>query len=85
MNKYQESNDYEMKIIQHIARLSSHGYWGKKLNIVAWQQRSPKIDIRSWTADHSKIGKGVALTKEEAIALRDALINLNLEEVGTID
>ena len=71
-------NEYEL--IQHVARLSSRGYWGKELNIVAWRQHQPRIDIRSWTADHSKLGKGVALTREEAIALRDALNRLNLDK-----
>lgn len=68
-------------LIKRVARLSPQGYWGKELNIVSWRGRPPKIDIRSWTLDHSKLGKGVALSMEEAILLRDALISMNLGEV----
>jgi hypothetical protein len=40
--------------------------WNKELNLVSWNERSPKLDIRAWQRDHIKCGKGVTLTREEA-------------------
>ncbi|PKL26790.1 MAG: hypothetical protein CVV47_01090 [Spirochaetae bacterium HGW-Spirochaetae-3] len=44
-----------------------------ELNLVSWNGREPKLDVRSWDPSHSRMGKGIALTKEEAERLRDAL------------
>ncbi len=49
------------------------GGWQKELNLVAWNGRQAKFDIRDWAPDHEKMGKGITLTKEEAIKLRDLL------------
>ena len=65
-------------IVGHLARLSD-GYWGKELNLVSWRGQDPKYDIRAWTADRTKLGKGVSLSRDEAIALRDALNGLDLD------
>ncbi|MEG1880591.1 MAG: YdbC family protein [Oscillospiraceae bacterium] len=47
--------------------------WTKEFNLVSWNGRAPKFDIREWSPEHEKMGKGVTLTREEVIALRDAL------------
>jgi hypothetical protein len=49
------------------------GGWKKELNLVAWNGRSPKFDIRDWSPDHEKMGKGITLTREEAEILRELL------------
>lgn len=40
--------------------------WAKEVNIVSFCHNEPKIDIRDWNADHTKMGKGLSLTDEEA-------------------
>ncbi|MBR3142086.1 MAG: hypothetical protein IKF09_02930 [Clostridiales bacterium] len=45
----------------------------KEINLVSWNGSDPKYDIRNWHPDRQKCGKGIALTKDEAIALMDAL------------
>lgn len=50
--------------------------WTKELNLVSWNGRAPKYDIRDWAPEHAKMGKGVTLTDEEAGALYSALGNL---------
>jgi hypothetical protein len=50
----------------------------EKLNLIRWNDRDPKYDIREWSPDHAKMGKGVTLSKEEIIALRDLLNGLEL-------
>ncbi|HOX32210.1 MAG TPA: PC4/YdbC family ssDNA-binding protein [Spirochaetales bacterium] len=47
--------------------------WSKELNLVSWNGREAKLDIREWSPDHQKMGKGTTLTREEAAALRDLL------------
>ena len=32
-----------------------------------------KYDLRDWSPDHEKMGKGLTLTREELIALRAAM------------
>jgi len=43
--------------------------WKKELNMVSWNEREPKLDIREWSEDHLKMGKGVTLTREEGAKL----------------
>jgi hypothetical protein len=47
--------------------------WKKEVNLVSWNNRNPKIDIRDWSPGHEKMGKGVTLTKEEAVKLVEFL------------
>lgn len=62
------------EIVRQIATLStSPGGWTKELNLVSWNGRTPKYDLRDWSPDHKKMGKGVTLTVEELTALRDAV------------
>ena len=43
--------------------------WTKELNLVSWRGREAKYDIRDWSPDRSRMGKGITLTKEELTAL----------------
>jgi hypothetical protein len=38
----------------------------------------PMYNIREWSPEHDKMGKGVTLSKEEIVALRDLLNGLEL-------
>jgi hypothetical protein len=38
-----------------------------------WNEREPKYDIREWSPDGEKMGKGVTLSKEELVALKELL------------
>jgi hypothetical protein len=48
--------------------------WQKKLNLISWNNGTPKYDIRDWSPDDEKIGKGITLTVEETVGLL-ALLN----------
>lgn len=39
--------------------------WTKEVNLVSWNGREPKVDIREWNEDHSRMGRGLTLTTEE--------------------
>lgn len=53
--------------------------WNKELNLVSWNEREPKYDIREWSPDHTKMGKGCTLTIDEVAALKDILNDLDLD------
>lgn len=67
------------EIIEEIGRLSqSDTAWSKELNIISWNDREAKYDLRDWAPEHAKMGKGITLTGEELKALRDILNGLAL-------
>ncbi|HDS03261.1 MAG TPA: hypothetical protein ENN72_06070 [Firmicutes bacterium] len=71
--------DITVEIVKEIGVLSeSNKGWTKELNLVSWNGREPKYDLREWDPDHAKMSKGITLTKEEAMKLRDYLNGLDL-------
>lgn len=52
--------------------------WKKEVNLVSWNEREPKYDIRDWSENHDKMGKGVTLNGEEIRVLRDILNSIKL-------
>ena len=66
--------DIKYEITEHIGVLSENAKgWKKEINRVSWNEREPKIDIRDWDPDHTKMGKGITLTDEEAQKLKELL------------
>lgn len=63
---------------------SSRG-WTKELNMVSWNEREPKYDLREWSPDHARMGKGITLTDEDIAALKDLLNNTEVEVEDDID
>ena len=60
-------SDFSYEIVKHIGILSeSRSGWKKEINLVSWNERAAKYDIREWTEDHSQLSKGVTLTEDEA-------------------
>ena len=47
--------------------------WTKELNLVSWNGREPKYDIREWSPDHGRMGKGVTLSEEEIRVLKELI------------
>jgi hypothetical protein len=71
--------DIKFEIVKKIGVLSKAGSgWTKELNLISWNDREPKYDIRDWSADGEKMGKGVTLSKDELSALRDLLNKMEL-------
>lgn len=71
--------DIKFEITKHIGILSqgSKG-WTKELNLVSWNDREPKYDIRDWDETHEKMGKGVTLLNEEIGKLKELLSGIDL-------
>ena len=62
------------EIVEPIAVLSENerGYT-KEIDLVSWSVADPKYDIRNWHPGREKCGKGISLSREEAVKLMDAL------------
>ena len=46
--------ELKYEITQEIAVLSENAKgWTKELNMVSWNDREPKFDIREWAPDHA--------------------------------
>ncbi len=70
-------DDFKFKIEESFGVLSeSKAGWTMELNKVSWSERPAKYDIRTWSPDHEKMGKGVTLNDEEIKKLRDILNRL---------
>jgi len=52
--------------------------WTKELNLISWNGREAKYDIRDWAPEYEKMGKGVTLSAEELKKLRDILNEMSL-------
>ena len=52
--------------------------WNKELNLIKWNEREAVYDIRTWSPDREKMGKGITISVEEAKVLRDMLNGLDL-------
>jgi len=72
-------SDIKYEIVEKIGELSrSASGWGKELNLISWNDREPKYDLRDWSSDGLKMGKGVTMTREELSVLRELLNSMEL-------
>jgi len=66
------------EIKKKLGLLSERKGWTKEINIVSWNNRKAKADIREWDETHEKMGKGITLSMEELIELKKILNNMDL-------
>ncbi len=72
-------SEIKYEIVKNIGVLSkSASGWAKEVNLISWNDRDAKYDIRDWSADHEKMGKGVTFSKEELLALKELLSTMEL-------
>ena len=71
--------DIKYEIIEQLGVLSegSKG-WKKELNLIAWGERDAKYDLRDWDENHEKMTKGITLTTDEIVKLRNILNRIDL-------
>lgn len=71
-----KSFSFEIKETIEVLSSSNRTGWNRELNIVSWNGNKPKYDIRDWSPDHSKMGKGISLSSEELNILKEVLSEL---------
>ena len=52
--------------------------WTKELNLISWNNREAKYDLRDWAPDHAKMGKGITLSIDELRQLKKLLNNMDI-------
>lgn len=52
--------------------------WTKELNLISWNGKEVKYDLRDWSPEHEKMGKGLTLSIEELKKLKELLNDMNL-------
>ena len=66
--------EIQYEIVKEIAVLStSESGYTKEINLISWNGKEPKYDIRSFSPNREKCGKGITLTVDEAATLLKAL------------
>lgn len=70
--------DIKFEIKENIGILSESAKgWSKELNLVSWNDKEPKYDLREWDPAHEKMGKGMTLTFDEIKKLKGLLNSLD--------
>ncbi|OIJ21333.1 hypothetical protein BKP45_00700 [Anaerobacillus alkalidiazotrophicus] len=71
--------EIKYEIIETFGKVSENAKgWKKELNLISWNDRQPKYDLRDWDSDHKKMGKGITLSKEELLELKEILNKMEL-------
>lgn len=71
--------DIKFEIEKEIGKLSeSSKGWTKELNLISWNGKEAKYDLRDWAPEHEKMGKGITLNKDELKALKDLLNTIDV-------
>lgn len=69
-----DKSDLKFEIINELGIVSEGKKgWHKELNRISWNGREPKYDIRDWSPEHDKMGKGVTLTEQELRRLKEII------------
>lgn len=68
------ADDFSFEITEQIGVVApGKGGWNLELNMISWGGRHAKYDLRSWSSDHKKMSKGITLTKDELLSLKNLL------------
>lgn len=63
------------KIVDQLGVLATYkNNWSKELNLIQWNDRTPKFDIRDWDENHEHMSRGVTLHEDEARQLMQLLM-----------
>ena len=69
--------EIKYEIVENLGVLSeTEKGWQKELNLVSWNDRPAKYDLRDWSPNHEKMCKGITLTNDEVAKLKEILGNI---------
>ena len=74
-NSDTQNREIEFRLVEKLGVLDTHkSGWAREVNIVAWNGKPPKFDIRDWDPDHERMSRGITLHEREAIKLAKILV-----------
>lgn len=68
---------YEIKETIGVIAESAKGQ-KKELNIISWNGKKAKYDLREWSPEYEKMGKGVTLSNDELKALKELINSIDI-------
>ena len=72
--------EFSYEIKKHIGVISEgSGGWTRELNLISWNGKEPKYDIREWGPEHEKMGKGITLSAKDVKALQELFAGIEEE------
>lgn len=72
--------EFTYEVVEELGVLSETPRgWTKEFNLISWNGREPKYDIREWAPEREKMGKGVTLSGDETAALKALLANVDFD------
>ena len=73
------NKEIRFEIVEHIGVIGRNEHreepWTREVNLVSWNGKPPKIDVRDWNSTHDRMTKGITLTEEQALNLARFLAN----------
>jgi hypothetical protein len=77
--------DFKFEIKKNLGTISESTKGMKReVNVMTWNNKKPKVDIREWDEKHEKMGKGITLSKEELKQLKDILNGIDIEGLDIV-
>lgn len=75
-------SDLKFEIVKNLGVIGEEKEgWRKEVNLVSWNERKPKLDIRAWDENHSKMKRGITLHIDEIEILKNILSDFNAQSV----
>ena len=74
--------DFKFDIKTTLGTISENSKgWKREVNVMTWNNKKAKVDIREWDEKHEQMGKGITLNKEELKQLKDILNQIDIDEL----
>jgi len=74
--------DFKFEIKKTLGTISESAKgWNREVNLMTWNNKKVKVDIREWDEKHEQMGKGITLNKEELKKLKDILNEIDIDEI----
>ncbi len=69
--------EFKYEVVKELGVVSeAPNGWKKELNLVSWNDREPVYDLRTWSPEKDRMGKGITLSEEEVQELKAILAKL---------
>ncbi len=74
--------EIKFDILKNLGTLSDGSKsWKKEVNIISWNDKKAKIDVRDWDEKHEKMRKGITGNKSELKQLKEILNQIDIDEL----
>ena len=72
--------EFMYEIVKPVAILSksANGRYTTEVNLISYNGKPAKLDIRKWDIEKGKMLKGITLNDKEVAALKEALENIEV-------